>query len=190
MSPMMAPSMINLLDTRRRMETSSLLFSSRETASPGWRTSKKKRLDAAAEASLQPRTACPGTKIAPRRSVCQHPASMARPAGKKRPPGCGQSGPAGGPASQGRWQSLDLSVLPLAADMATAVGHGRFGSAKGALGGSAGTALASGAYRMAIAEESTEHIHAFHQGLPRVSLPVTTAGAGRRVMRQGKRGIV
>lgn len=49
---------------------------------------------------------------------------------------------------------------------------------------------ASGAHRMAIAEESTEHIHAFHQGLPRVSLPVTTAGAGRRVMRQGKRGIV
>lgn len=61
---------------------------------------------------------------------------------------------------------------------------------KGALGGTAGTALASGAHRMAIAEESTEHIHAFHQGLPRVSLPVTTAGAGRRVMRQGKRGIV
>ena len=133
MSPMMAPSMINLLDTRRRMETSSLLFSSRETASPGWRTSKKKRLDVAAEASLQPRTACPGTKIAPRRSVCQHPASMARPAGKKRPPGCGQSGPAGGPASQGRWQSLDLSVLPLAADMATAVGHSRFAVPKGLL---------------------------------------------------------
>lgn len=140
------------------METSSLLFSSRETASPGWRTSKKKRLDAAAEASLQPRTACPGTKIAPRRSVCQHPASMARPAGKKRPPGCGQSGPAGGPASQGRWQSLDLSVLPLAADMATAVGHGRFGSAKGALGGSAGTALASGAYRMAVATDIAANI--------------------------------
>ena len=126
------------------METSSLLFSSRETASPGWRTSKKKRLDAAAEASLQPRTACPGTKIAPRRSVCQHPASMARPAGKKRPPGCGQSGPAGGPASQGRWQSLDLSVLPLAADMA--------------LGGSAGTALASGAYRMAVATDIAANI--------------------------------
>lgn len=140
------------------METSCPFFSSREAASPGWRTSKKKRLDAAAEASLQPRTACPGTKIAPRRSVCQHPASMARPAGKKRPPGCGQSGPAGGPASQGRWQSLDFSVLPLAADMATAVGHGRFGSTKGALGGSAGTTLASGAYRMAVATDIAANI--------------------------------
>lgn len=72
MSPMMAPSMIDLLDTRRLMETSCPFFSSREAASPGWRTSKKKRLDAAAEASLQPRTACPGTKIAPRQSVCHH----------------------------------------------------------------------------------------------------------------------
>ena len=71
--------------------------------------------------------------------------------------------------------------------MATTIGHDRFARTKGALGGTAGTALASGAHRMAIAEESTEHIHAFHQGLPRVSLPVTTAGAGRRVMRQGKR---
>lgn len=72
-------------------------------------------------------------------------------------------------------------------------GNGRWAQpvcrTKGALGGTAGTALASGAHRMAVAEESTEHIHAFHQGLPRVSLPVTTAGSGRRVMRQGKRGI-
>lgn len=74
--------------------------------------------------------------------------------------------------------------------MATAIGHDRFARTKGALGGTAGTALASGGHHMAIAEESTEHIHAFHQGLPRVSLPVTTAGSGRRVMRQGKRGIV
>ena len=65
--------------------------------------------------------------------------------------------PCRGPASQGRWQSLDLSVLPLAADMATAVGHGRFGSAKGALGGSAGTALAS-AYRMAVATDIAANI--------------------------------
>lgn len=33
---------------------------------------KEKRLDVAAEASLQPWTACPGTKIAPRQSVCHH----------------------------------------------------------------------------------------------------------------------
>ena len=39
---------------------------------PGMAHFKEKRLDVAAEASLQPWTACPGTKIAPRQSVCHH----------------------------------------------------------------------------------------------------------------------
>lgn len=167
------------------METSSLLFSSRETASPGWRTSKKKRLDAAAEASLQPRTACPGTKIAPRRSVCHHHDGAPHGTSRSRMRHCSPTAPQAGAPVNARY----FCTSPCGRH-----GNGHWAQpvcrTKGALGGTAGTALASGAHRMAVAEESPEHIHAFHQGLPRVSLPVTTAGAGRRVMRQGKRGIV
>ena len=166
------------------METSCPFFSSREAASPGWRL-QRKRLDVAAEASLQPWTACPGTKIAPRRSVCHHHDGAPHCTSRSRMRPCSPTVPQAGAPVNAR----SFCTSPC----------GRHGNdhwaqpvcrTKGALGGTAGTALASGAHRMAIAEESTEHIHAFHQGLPRVSLPVTTAGAGRRVMRQGKRGIV
>lgn len=42
--------------------------------------------------------------------------------------------------------------------MATAVGYSRFGRTKGAFGGTAGTALASGAYRMAVATDIAANI--------------------------------
>lgn len=42
--------------------------------------------------------------------------------------------------------------------MVTAIGHDRFARTKGALGGTAGTALASGAHRMAIATDITANI--------------------------------
>jgi len=63
-----------------------------------------------------------------------------------------------GSASWDRQQALNFSVLSLAANMATAVGYSRFGRTKGAFVGTAGAALASGAYRMAVATDIAANI--------------------------------
>ena len=51
----------------------------------------------------------------------------------------------GAPASRDGPTGRNLSVFPLAAEMVTAVGHGRFGRTKGAPGRTAGAALSSSA---------------------------------------------
>lgn len=99
-----------------------------------------------------------GSTIAPGQGICHHHAGMT-PTRLTAPifPGCSLALP-GGPASQDRPRGLDLSVFALAADMATAVGHSRFGRAKGAFCGTAGAALASGAHRMTVAADIAANI--------------------------------
>ena len=64
----------------------------------------------------------------------------------------------GAPASRDGPTGRNLSVFPLAAEMVTAVGHGRFGRSKGAPGRTAGAALASGTYRMSVAADIAANI--------------------------------
>ena len=107
--------------------------------------------------SLLPGHSVPGARIAPAQGVCHHPAGMA-------PPRCGEApfpgtaGLAGGPHDGTARRGLDLSVLALAADTATAVGHSRLCRTEGALGGAAGAALAAGAHRMAVATDIAANI--------------------------------
>lgn len=63
---------------------------------------KEKRLDVAAEASLQPWTACPGTKIAPRRSVCHHHDGAPHGTSRSRMRPCSPTAPQAGAAVTAR----------------------------------------------------------------------------------------
>lgn len=74
------------------------------------------------------------------------------------PSGYGHSSPAERSRKSGLAEGGNLLVFPLAAEMATAVGYGRFGRTKGAPGRTAGTALASGAYRMSVAADIAANI--------------------------------
>lgn len=114
---------------------------------------KEKRLDVAAEASLQPWTACPGTKIAPRQSVCHHHDGAPHGTSRSRMRHCSPTAPQAGAPVNARY----FCTSPCGRH-----GNGHWAQpvcrTKGALGGSAGTALASGAYRMAVATDIAANI--------------------------------
>ena len=114
---------------------------------------KEKRLDVAAEASLQPWTACPGTKIAPRRSVCHHHDGAPHGTSRSRMRPCSPTAPQAGAPVNAR----SFCTSPCGRH-----GNGHWAQpvcrTKGALGGTAGTALASGAHRIAIATDITANI--------------------------------
>lgn len=114
---------------------------------------KEKRLDVAAEASLQPWTACPGTKIAPRQSVCHHHDGAPHGTSRSRMRHCSPTAPQAGAPVNARY----FCTSPCGRH-----GNGHWAQpvcrTKGALGGTAGTALASGAYRMAVATDIAANI--------------------------------
>ena len=155
MSPMMAPSMIDLLDTLRRAEAIRCSFpAGRQLSRNG--ALQRKGTGCGRRDKDPARAACPGTKIPipPRQDIGHYHASMMRPVRNGRPFRLRALFSCRALLQVADWpKGRNLSVFPLAAEMATAVWYGWFGRTKGAPGRTAGAALASGAYRMSVATD-------------------------------------
>ena len=162
MSPMMAPSMIDLLDTLRRAEAIRCSFPAGRRLSRNDALQRKEKGTGCGRRDKDPaRAACPGTKIPipPRQDMGHYHASMIRPVRNGRPFRLRALFPCRALPQVADWpKGRNLSVFPLAAEMVTAVGHGRFGRTKGAPGRTAGAALASGAYHMSVATNIAANI--------------------------------